>query len=306
MAAKTSTKEASGTDELFFHNNTVSLCLLVNRRHRTLRIFDFRAGPTKSKRDFVLSVAKREGAEKVFIVVERDQVGTWAKLGFSREGSIPAFYRRNDAWMMGAIVSRIKPMRLESDSEFDEEELMAQAAPDPALAASATKTLQKATALLRDKPIAKWPALKMTPAAESDYKKALLTAERTGRALSGFESFGRDSERKTWMFKGKSGPGIFAAWEIQPSFGSALVELLCAPHTENERDGAAASLNGLCEKLLEAGAFNAFAFSPSDDIWSAQSFLSAGFKRCAVLAGHFLVSGERKDAIVWSRKLADI
>lgn len=306
MAAKSSTKEASGTDELFFHNNAVSLCLLVNRRHRTLRIFDFRAGPTPTKRDFVLAVAKRESVDKVFIVVERDQVLTWAKLGFSREGSIPAFYRRNDAWIMGAVVSQIKPMRLESDSDLDEEELLARANPEPAQALLAAKTVQKATVLLRDKPISKMPALKMSPADEGDLKKALLSAERAGRALSGFESFGRDVERKTWAFKGRAPGGIFAAWEMQPSFGSALVELLCLPKNESERDGAASALNALCSKLLEGGAFSSFAFSPSDDILSAQAYLSAGFKRCAVLSRHFLVSGERKDAIVWSKKLADI
>lgn len=62
MAAKTWTNTAnSGVDELLFHNAAVSLCLLVNRRHSTLRIIDFRAGPTVAKRSFVVAAAKREG-----------------------------------------------------------------------------------------------------------------------------------------------------------------------------------------------------------------------------------------------------
>ena len=94
MAAKTGTNAAnSGVDELLFHNATVSLCLLVNRRHSTLRIIDFRAGPTVAKRSFVVAAAKREGVEKVFTLVERDEVATWTRLGFTREGSIPSFFK---------------------------------------------------------------------------------------------------------------------------------------------------------------------------------------------------------------------
>ena len=70
MAAKTSRTADTGVDELFFRNDLVSLCLLVNRRHRTLRIIDFRAGPTASKRDFVLSAAKREGIDPRHLLSE--------------------------------------------------------------------------------------------------------------------------------------------------------------------------------------------------------------------------------------------
>ena len=36
----------------------------------------------------------------------------------------------------------------------------------------------------------------------------------------------------------------------------------------------------------------------------ATVFLGTGFRRSGVLARHIVVNGERKDAIVWSRKLA--
>ncbi len=112
MAAKTLTNTAnSGVDELLFHNDAVSLCLLVNRRQRTLRIIDFRAGPTLAKRSFVVAAAKREGVEKIFTLVERDEVATWTRLGFTREGSIPSFYKRTDAWILGAVVGQIAPVR---------------------------------------------------------------------------------------------------------------------------------------------------------------------------------------------------
>ncbi|KYF50174.1 hypothetical protein BE08_39030, partial [Sorangium cellulosum] len=115
-ATNLSSTSSSGVDELLFRNDAVSLCLLVNRRHRTLRIIDFRAGPTPSKRSFVLSAAKREGVEKIFTLVERDEVPTWTRLGFVREGSIPGFYKRSDAWILGAVVSEMSSqMREQSD-----------------------------------------------------------------------------------------------------------------------------------------------------------------------------------------------
>ena len=48
-------------EEILFENAKVSLCLLVNRHAKTLRIFDFRAGADPTKRGYVLSIAQREG-----------------------------------------------------------------------------------------------------------------------------------------------------------------------------------------------------------------------------------------------------
>src|SRR5579859_902262 len=75
-------------DEVFFQNDAVSLCMLVNRRTRTVRVIDFRAGPSTAKRNFVISFAQREGLEKIYTLVERDEVSTWLKMGFAKEGSI--------------------------------------------------------------------------------------------------------------------------------------------------------------------------------------------------------------------------
>ena len=65
MAAKnwSPTSTNCGVEELLFQNDAVSLCLLVNRRHRTLRVIDFRAGPTAAKRNFVIATAQRELTE---------------------------------------------------------------------------------------------------------------------------------------------------------------------------------------------------------------------------------------------------
>src|SRR5262249_43544972 len=104
MAAKAWSTQQKPVEEIFFQNDAVSLCLLVHRRRKTMRVIDFRAGPSNAKRMFGLSLAQREGVEKVYTLVERDEVSTWVKLGFAKEGNIPGFYKRSDAFLLGAMV----------------------------------------------------------------------------------------------------------------------------------------------------------------------------------------------------------
>src|SRR3984885_14508789 len=96
--------QQKAVDEVFFQNDAVSLCLLINRRAKTMRVVDFRAGPTLAKRKLVLELAKREGMEKAYTLVERDELSTWVKLGFAKEGNIPGFYKRSDAFLLGCSV----------------------------------------------------------------------------------------------------------------------------------------------------------------------------------------------------------
>jgi hypothetical protein len=226
MAAKTwSVRANSGVDELLFQNDTVSLCLLVNRRQATCRVIDFRAGPTVAKRNFVIAAAKREGVEKVFTLVERDEVSTWTRLGFTREGSIPSFYKRSDAWILGAVVSQVGPMKSDASSADDDDETPVEddgsSSPGAGLA---ERTIARAKKLLKDmgdkaSPISLRPALragsgaiKLANVREADAKKAVLAAQRSGRALTGFEPFGRDAVRTAYLLTGRGNFELYASW----------------------------------------------------------------------------------------------
>jgi hypothetical protein len=48
-----------------------------------------------------------------------------------------------------------------------------------------------------------------------------------------------------------------------------------------------------------------FSLAPSDDVGLAAAFLYNGFRRTGLLAEHLVVGQQRKDAILWSRKLAN-
>lgn len=299
-------------DEIFFSNDAVSVCLLMHRRAKTMRVIDFRAGPTNAKRMFVLSLAQREGVEKVYTLVERDEVATWVKLGFAKEGNIPGFYKRSDAFLLGCSVDaalRAAPLQSEmrislSDTGEHIEDVVDMAAHD-----LMEKTLVRAKKHSKELAERALPSAKVTALSESDAKRAVEKALKAGRALTGFEPFGRDVQRRYFSIASRGGFELIASTESQACFGNAFVELLTSPKNDTERLATVASLRALCDKLLAEGVVSCFSLAPSDDLGMAIAFVFNGFRRTGLLQNHMVVGGpsgtERKDAIIWSRKLAN-
>ncbi|MBX3229872.1 MAG: hypothetical protein KIT84_06015 [Labilithrix sp.] len=299
---------ASGIEEMFVQNESVSLCLLLNRRTKTMRVIDFRAGASHAKRLFVLKLAKREGIEKVYTLVERDEVNTWMKLGFAKEANIPGFYKRSDAFLLGvsvdeALATEIKGS-LDSTADDDDDDDVPEPKSSPAhdRAEKTLATAKKQAKALLDRPL---PKALLTQVKASDVQKTLDKALKTGAALTAFEPFGRDVERRHFLLTARSGFELVASIEGQACFANAFLELLTAPSTEHEKLATISSLRTICDKLLSEGVVSCFALAPSDDLALATAFVFNGFRRTGLLVGHMLMKGERKDAIVWSRKLAD-
>ncbi len=323
-----STGESSGRpgiDEVFFQNDLVSLCLLINRRARIMRVVDFRAGPSDAKRMFVVSLAKREGMEKVYTLVERDEVSTWVKLGFAKEGNIPGFYKRSDAFMLGMNV------RAQSDvpgqSEMRLAAVRAAAEDDDAQSAAMTAAQQRAEAeldpahilaektLIHAKKHAKdlaerpLPATKIAALKEGDAQKAVTAALRAGKAYTAFEPFGRGVQRSYFTVGARSGFELVVSVEAQACFGNAFLEMLTVPSTEADRLGTVSALRSMCDKLKDDGVVSCFGLSPSDHVELATAFVFNGFRRTGLLKAHLVTgiggNGPRRDAIIWSRKLSN-
>ena len=296
-----------GVEEMFVQNDTVSLCLLLNRRTKTMRVIDFRAGPSHAKRLFVLKLAAREGIEKVYTLVERDEVSTWVKLGFAKEANIAGFYKRSDAFILGCSVDTdALHMQLQVPIGIEEDDDPMPTEPSAAHD-FAEKTLahaKKHAKELADRPL---PATKIAIVRENDahVKKTIEKAIRAGRALTAFEAFGRDVERRFFHLTSRGGFELIASTESQSCFGNAFLELLTGPKTEAERIATISALRALCDKLLSEGVVSCFAVAPSDDVALATAFVYNGFRRTGLLQNHVTVGGARRDAIVWSRKLAN-
>ncbi len=297
MATRTSTS-SNTQDEIFLQGDGVSLCLLVNRRARTIRVIDFRSGPNPAKRILVMGLARREGLERVFTLVERDEVSTWSRLGFAREGTIPSFYKRSDAWILGALVPAATTpddpdesgLRPAISDKHDEQEL--------------ERRYQAARKLAKDRAEIALPHVKVQPARDADFKKAVATALRGNRALSAFEPFGRDVERVNFACTARGGFSLVASVEMQACFNNAFIELLTSPRTEKEAALTASAIRQLCDELFEREVVCCFALAPVDDIELGAAYALNGFRRTGMLPRHLLIGGRRTDAFLWSRKLA--
>jgi hypothetical protein len=317
MAAKAWGTHPKTVEEVFFQNEAVSLCLLINRRARTMRVVDFRAGATHAKRLFVLTLAQREGIEKAYTLVERDEVANWVKLGFAKEGNIPGFYKRSDAFLLGCTIpppGRAKALEplvgdevpSQSEMRLTVAEPVAASVGTPMTAAQAVmeRTIVTAKKNLKDfdKSV---PVAKVAAITEAESRKAVAAALRSGRALTAFEPFGRDAVRRYFVATARGGFELHASTETQACFGNAYLELLQAPRTEAEKLATIGALKAFCDRLRGEDVVSCFSLAPSNDLAMATAFLRNGFRRTGLLLEHLVVAGERKDAILWSRKLAN-
>jgi hypothetical protein len=314
MAAKAwGGAQQKNVEEVFFQNDAVSLCLMIHRRAKTMRVIDFRAGPSAAKRMFVLSLAQREGVEKVYTLVERDEVSTWIKLGFAREGNIPGFYKRSDAFLLGCSVATASRPQSEmriiahnpDASEPLAEEVEEETPVDAQALEFAERTIvhgKKAAKALTGKAL---PSIKIAELSDAEAKKHVAAAVKANRALTGFEPFGRDVQRRHYMLTGRGGYELVLSTESQACFGNAFVEMLTPPRTDNERLAVVSALRAMCEKMLAEGTVSCFSLAPSDDVPLATAFAFNGFRRTGLLQNHLQVGTARKDAIIWSRRLAN-
>jgi hypothetical protein len=286
------------SEEIFIYKPNVSLCLLVNRRARSLRVVDFRSGPSPVKRALVLGAARREGAERIYTLVERDECAAWTRMGFAREGNIPGFYKRSDAFVLGTIVG--------GDNAYEENE---QSGTRPALTESGEdletdRAYQAVRRAIKDVEALPAIAAKLSQVKPADADKPVAAALRSGRALTGFEPFGRDVIRSTFQCTARGGLSLWASVETQACFNNAFLELLTAPKTDKELALTSAAVRLLCDELLRREVVGCFALSPADDQRMSAVFPLHGFRRTGTLRGHIALGPRRVDAFLWSRKLA--
>lgn len=284
------------SEEILFENARVSLCLLINRPARTLRIFDFRAGADPTKRGYVTSIAQREGVERVFTVVERDEVGAWTRLGFQREGTIPGFFKRSDAYVLGESISPALAETSQPETSRSGEHPIL----DEGLA---ERTYQQARRLAKDIGAPGPRLVRMQPAPEGVVRKALAAATRSGRALTRFQPFGRDVVRGEYQFTARGGFSLIASVERQPCFDNAFIELLTAPRTERDVTLTLAAVSLLCDRLMKEGTVACFTLSPIHDVGLAVAWVGNGFRRTGSMPEHLRVAGVRRGAFLFTRKL---
>lgn len=288
MAKAQAAREVPIVEELHFKSDSAFLCLLLNRRVGFIRVIDFRSGALPAKRLFIQSVAKREGVEKVITLVEKDEVSSWTRVGFVREGTIPGFYKRSDGHLCGCLINE-RTASLEVTDEGVKR---------------AERTVTHGKKNAREVPDA-LPMVEVQEVEDTVALKARDEVWRKGKGLNPFDDFGRDAERVFIEAIAKRGKPNYISVEFQDCFGHSLFEVLRAPEDDLDVLALTGGLRKLADDLTARGIVSGFAFAPSDDIGLATAYLAAGFRKTGLLAGGIMIGGERKDAILWTRKLAN-
>ncbi len=283
---KVAAEQPPTVEELHFRSESAFLCLLLNRRTKVIRVIDFRAGALPAKRLFIQSIAQREGVEKVITLVEKDEVASWTRVGFVREGTIPGFYKRSDGHLCGCVIGdRTASIEVSDEAQKSAERTIV----------AAKKNAKDLDEEIRGITVRSVEASVAFAARDEAWAK--------GEALGGFDPFGRGVTRLFLECAPKKGRSNFLSAEFQDCFGHALVEVLRSPRDEAERLATAAALRSFAEELKRRQIVSAFGFGPADDQELATAWLAAGFRKTGLLARGIQVGSGRRDAILWTRKL---
>jgi hypothetical protein len=289
-------------EELHFARGDVALCFLINRRTRSMRVIDFRSGCQTQKQSLVNEIAQREGIRRAFVVAEREEGNSWAKIGFQKEGSIPGFYKRSDAYLLSKqfdiSIPRESGVRMKAAGPKGDRL-------EKAGLERAERAYTAGRRLVRNKAPEALPKVKVAVAREKDIQKALSLADKTGRFLTRFEPFGRDVKPTQYLCTARGGFSLLVNVESQPCFDNAYLDLLSAPRGEKEVWLAASSLKLLGEQLLDSGIVSAFSITPTSSVELTAAMLTSGFRKTGRLEKHMIVQGQPTDAFLWSRKLAE-
>jgi hypothetical protein len=281
-------------EELSFRSEQVYVALVVNRRHRSARIVDFLAGNFPQKQAAIHQIAVREGIERVYTLVEREESAGWAKVGYAREGNIPGYYKRSDAYVMGHLIHN--PPRVNADGA-----LIAPVA-DMAKAEKALNAAKK----LNGVGAPKSARTQIMSDVEMQSLRAALKGKQKG--FTSFDDrFGRTGARvhvtaRDGRGSAKAGEQIVSA-EVQECFGNAYLQIAQAPATEVDAKMLVAALNGLIEHLKAREVASTFAFAHVNDTLTSAAMLAAGFRKTGLLAQHLVgADNKRADTILWTRK----
>ena len=283
--------------EVEFHQPGVYLCLLVNHTDRNLRVIDFRAGLSREKRRLIVDFAVAHRIERLFTLVERDEVAAWVRLGFAREGTIPAFYKRSDAHVLGALTASLR--------------LSHQSGTRPALAlrneAAIAGKLDAAHQEAR-RVAAAWKlsasGVRVSIAPEPEVQRAKAAVKRAEWSPITLDAFSRGADQWHYTCTAKGVPALCVAVESQACFDNALLEVLARPHNEKEGFVMARALSEVLNTLRERGIVSCFAMTPVSDTVLGAVYAKNGFRRTGIMNDHLPISGGSETALLWTRKLA--
>lgn len=269
-------------DEYVCHRGDVNMYMLLCRRHRHMRILDYRIGNYQLKRNMLDQFSRRMGLRKVFTLVEKQDSNSWRTVGFSREAVVPAFFRTADAYVMSrAFTPEGSPL---------------------------TGGLSKITQERQVKPprnVRKPSGVKLELVDEQD---AILDKVYNDGATDFYAPFGKGLLGPEVAMRAKIGrTERWVVAEINDSFGHAKLDFLHPASNVKELGMNVFAAEQLVAELADREVTNVFGFSHVEDEFTAEAFGAAGFRTTGQLTRH--VTREDTDPVdvhVWHRRIVPL
>ncbi|MBN2801891.1 MAG: hypothetical protein JXR91_02235 [Deltaproteobacteria bacterium] len=293
--------------EKMVRNDDIFCGLLYDEQNSTLRVVDFRGGNFQQKQDYLRRIQLAEGFRKIYTLIERDDMQGWQRVGYMKEASIPGYYRRSDAYLMGWIADENWiPEDLEDDDSDERRDYIAKVK-DMATLFESYKSAGLKTENITPEEI---PTLLINEIKRQSAKtKGPLKAKQSDFPIPTedtpmFMQFSRDVEYYYFSAANKRTEQInILIAEYQDCFGNAKIDIYFDKvKTKTEIAMVRLALDEFVKWLGEIGAVAIFAMVDVDNIELNAVYASCGFKNSGWLHQQAVKDGKVKDQILWTFK----
>jgi hypothetical protein len=266
-------------EEFACKRGDVNLHLLICRKHRNMRVLDYRIGNYQLKRNMLDHLARQRGLRKIYTLVEKQDSNSWRTVGFSREAVLPAFFRTADAYVM----SRVYDGRGEPLTGGLSKVAVSHPIPEP-------------------EPARKPSSLRFSVEDDPDRLEYLVNTKYQNEF---YTPFGKGTERPDVAVRGRLGKKeCWVVAEINDSFGHAKMDFLTPLVSDKEKAASVYASVELFKQLLNLEVANVFGFTSVDDEMTCKAFGEAGFRHTGQLTRHVSMDGNgSQDMHVWHRRL---
>jgi len=298
--------------ERMVRNDDIFCSLLFDPENRTIRVVDFRGGNFQTKHSYLERVLLSEGMRKIFTLIERDDMNGWQRVGYIREGTIPGYYKRSDAYIMSRIYDDDWTTALASEDLPERKALL-----------NDIKNLGKGLAELKGsgvkcEPITEEEALDLAQREVARVNAQIAKAKKRKKdknapplpkplekpSIPLFREFSRETESYYFLAINRRTKGMnLLGAEYQDCFGNAKVDILFTPMARADRAIARQGLVSFVDWLAAIGAVAVFSLVQADDVEKNAIYASAGFRNSGWMNRQCIGSDASADQILWTRKL---
>ena len=312
--AERRSRNSNKLSERMVRNEDIFCSLLFDSASGTIRVVDFRGGNFQTKHAYLERVLIAEGMRKIFTLIERDDMNGWQRVGYMREGTIPGYYKRSDAYIMSRIYDEDWEGADAAEDGPERKEMIARVKENTrqftALKGSGIKAEQvdedEAIDQLRGEYGRLAQAAKKARAPKKGAKGRRLPSATALKNLSVpvFPQFSREVEYYFFVAQNRRTKqlNLFGA-EYQDCFGNAKIDVQFSPTSKTERSLALTGLNAFIDWLGALGAVALFSLVPSGDEELNALFAAAGFRNSGWLNRQRAAGGGYLDLVLWTRKL---